>query len=113
MAIAEISRELASATRKNVTVNEHFTVRNFGRNDFHAADFERCSDFVGFGADVIAEGMLSVKSIVKDTPQIGHGMRRSVNGHGPVGHFAKAAEVIEPRDMIGMGVGEDDGVEAP
>ena len=55
MAIAEISREFASATGKNVTVNEHFAVGNFGRDDFHAADFERCSDFVRFGADVVAE----------------------------------------------------------
>ena len=111
MAIAEVGREFASGAGKDVAVNEHFAVRNFGGDDFHAADFEWGRDFVGFGTDVIAESMLSVECVVKDASQVGHGMRRGVDGHGTVGQFTKPAEVVKPRDMVGMRMGEDGGVD--
>ena len=73
--IAEVSRESPSRAGKNVSVDEHFSVRNLGRGELDVPDDERSSDFVRFGPHIVAEGVLSVESVVKNTPQIGHGVR--------------------------------------
>ena len=111
MAIAEIGGEFASAAREDVAIDQHAAVRNFGGDDFHAAEFEGCGDFVGFGTDVVAEGVLSIERVIKRAPQVGHGVGRGVNGQGAVGEFTEAAEVVKAGHMVGVRVGKNGGVE--
>lgn len=112
MAIAEISGEFAAAAGENVSVNQHFPVRNLGRGQFDVSDGERSGYFVRLRPDVIAEGVLSVEGVVKDAPQVGHGVRRGINRHGPVGQFAKAPQVVESGHVVGVRMGEDRGIKA-
>ncbi len=112
MAIAEISGEFAAAAGENVSVNQQFPVRNLGRGQFDVSNGERSGDFVRLRPDVIAEGVLSVERVVKDAPQVGHGVRRGINRHGPVGQFAKAPQVVESGHVVGVRMGEDRGIKA-
>ena len=112
VAIAEISGKFAASARENVSVNQHFPVRNLGRGQLDVPDGEGSGDFVGLRSDVIAVSVLPVEGVIKHAPQAGHGVRRGVHGHGPVGQFAKAPKVVESGDMVGVRVGEDRRIKA-
>ena len=107
MAVAEIGGKLPSLPRKYVSVNEHFSVGHFGRRDLEIPDAERTGHLARIGADVIAESMLAIESVIKHSPQVAHCPGRGVNRHRAVGQFAKAPQVIEPGHVVGVGMGEN------
>lgn len=86
---------------------------HFGGRDLYVAYGEGGRDLVRVGADVVAVSVLPVESVVKNPAQVGHGVRGGVDRHGPVGQLAEPAQVVEPRDMVGVGMREDRGVQPP
>jgi len=85
VAVAEIGSQLPPVACKDVTVDEHFAVRYFGRRNLQVADHERPGHLVRFGADIVPVGVLSVESVVKHPPQLRHGVGRGIDRHRAVG----------------------------
>ena len=112
VAVAEVGGEFPTGPRENVSVDQHLSVRHFGRGQLDVAHGEGTGYLVRIRTHVIAEGVLPVESVVKNPPQIRHGVRGGIDGHGSVGQFAKSAQVVESGHMVRMRVREDGGVDA-
>ncbi|MEY3481518.1 MAG: hypothetical protein RIQ71_2293 [Verrucomicrobiota bacterium] len=110
MAVAEVSRQLATAPREDVAVDKYLSVRDLGGRKPDVAHGEGRRDFARIGPDVISVCVLSVECVVKHASQPAHGMRRRVDRHGTVGQLAKAAQVVKPGNVVGVGVGKNGGI---
>lgn len=113
MTVAEVCRKFASGPREDVAVDEHFAVGHFGRSQINVADPEGTCDFARVGSHVVPISMLSVECVIKHPPQVSHGARRRVDRDRAVGQFAEPAQVVESGHVIGVGMGENRGIETP
>lgn len=82
------------------------------RNDIQPAEFERTFYRHGNWTDVVPGGSLLAESIGEHAPQIVEGSRGGVDRHGFVIEFAEPAQVVEAQNVIGVGVGVNNGVDA-
>lgn len=107
MTVAEVANEPTAGAGKNIAVDDHASVRNFGWRYFQISDGKGTIDLVGFGANVVAVGVLPVECVIKHAPQVSYRVGGSVNRHGAIGKFAKSPKVIKAGNVVGVGVGEN------
>ena len=79
--------------------------------DGGAADTEGSFDFAGVWFEVTGVAVVAVEGEVEDTPEVVHGGVGGVDGEGFVRAEGEAAEFVEAHDVVGVGVGDEGGVE--
>ena len=110
-AVAEVSDEGLIILGEKVAEDVGAAVFDGERGDGGGADLEGASDEFWGGADVTWPAIFAIEGEFENALEIGHGFWGGVDGE-IFAAVAEGAEVIEAHDVIGMGVGEDHGVEA-
>ncbi len=82
------------------------------RDDWHAKKFERAVDDVEGDARNRAERRRFIEDVRKCAAEDLEGLCGTVHGDCALLADVKGANVVEPEDVIGVAVGEEDGVEA-
>ena len=110
-AVAEVSDEGLMILGEKVTEDVGAAVFDGERGDGGGADLEGTGDDFWGGSDVTWPAIFAIEGEFENALEIGHGFWGGVDGE-IFAAVAEGAEVIEAHDVIGMGVGEDHGVEA-
>ena len=79
--------------------------------DGGAAEAEGAVDFAWVWFEIAGVAVVAVEGEVEDTPEVVHGGVGGVDGEGFVRAEGEAAEFVEAHDVVGVGVGDEGGVE--
>jgi len=112
LAIAQIDQAFPALLRKEVAGRSRAPVRERQRNNFQIPQRERAADNMRFGGEIALGSGLAGEGVLEDAPQVGHCFFIGINRQRrPAPQIAKPPAIVQPHDMIGMGMGEKDGVE--
>ncbi len=111
-AVAHVGEELAALVREEKAERGDGTVRNREWSNGDASEIERFADDVRLNMDVTGDFVLRVECVGEGALDLVECRRGTVDGEGrALLHFAEAAEVVEAHEVIGVGMGKEDGVE--
>ena len=97
---------------KKETECGHATVRQRERGDLEVPEHKGPVDDARFGYKVTSGPRTVVECVSEDPPQIVHCGFVSINGQGiAAAQIAETPAIVQAHDMVGMGMGEQGGVE--
>ena len=111
-AVAKIGRQFLTVAREEISEGCHAAMRNRQGSKECRTEGKRLRYDVRFRMHVARKAILSIESEEKYALEILEGLVRSINWQGPRIR-AKWPQVIQSEHVIGMGVREDDGIDAP
>lgn len=110
-AIGEIGQQPASPAQENKTGRGESPVRQIDRDNLGLPEAERTVDHLGGETQVVLPGLRLVEGVAEGVPEPLHRGRRRKDGHLQILEFAEAPHVVEPHDVIGVGMGDQRGIE--
>lgn len=105
-AVGEIGQQFAAPSEKDVAGRGEFPMGKVDRDDLGLSEPERAIDHLGGEAQVILPGLRLVKSVSEGIPEALHRGSRGKDGYLQILDLTEAPHVIEPHDVIRMGMGE-------
>lgn len=110
--IAQVGKETLFPPREQIAEGRHFSMRDRQGDERKGAKREGTLHRVGSGSNIRGDVLVGIKSVGEHFFERGESCRGAIDGDSISGHLAEPSQVIEPGDMVGMGVGENDRVGA-
>ncbi len=105
-AVGEIGQQFAAPAEEDIAGRGEFPMGKVDRDDLGLSKAERAVDHLGGEAQVILPGLRLVKGVAEGIPEALHRGNRGKDGHLQILDLTEAPHVIEPHDVIRMGMGE-------
>ena len=110
-AVGEIGQQLAPASEEDIAGGGEFPMGKVDRNDLRLPESERAADHLGGEPQVVLPRLGCVKGVAEGASQSLHGGGRGKDGHLEILDLTEAPHVIEPHHVIGVGMGEQGGIQ--
>lgn len=104
--VCEIGQQFPPAADEDISGRGEFPMGKIDRDDLGLSEQERSIDHLGGKAQVVLPGLRLVKGVSEGIPEAIHRGCRAINGHLKILDLAESPHVIEPHDVIRVGMSE-------